>query len=419
MGTLALVAACGGSSTSVKRGQAVVFDTFDAFSGPNADFGTTEYSGCPPAVLLINQAGGILGHRAVCKATDTRGDPADAVLAGHQLLASTPNLVGVLGPSSLDDTATMPLFEGSKIPAFDDGGSIAFNKNQYAYFWRTTPADNVEGFAMAVWARERGYTRAAGMFLNDVSAQGNVPGVVSGYPRVGGRLVINESLTTGQTSYATELQRMMSSHPQVMFTETDPPTAAVLWRELKQDGALLPIIGTIGQTGPDFQKAVTSAVGTADLNKYYVLMEPYSIPGPATQVFARAMAESAKQVPSYAKSDDGSNPIQNAYDDVNIMALAMVAAHSVTPAVYNTYIESVVQPGKGKVVVSTYAAGKKALEAGKKIRYVGAIGPITFNRYHNSTGVFAAVIPSEGYRQTGSLVSTGTLAKVMAGTTSG
>jgi len=33
--------------------------------------------------------------------------------------------------------------------------------------------------------------------------------------------------------------------------------------------------------------------------------------------------------------------------------------------------------------VHTFAAGKAALAAGKKIRYVGASGPVFFPKYHN------------------------------------
>jgi len=46
----------------------------------------------------------------------------------------------------------------------------------------------------------------------------------------------------------------------------------------------------------------------------------------------------------------------------------------------------VTEPGKGKVVVYTYAQGVKALKAGKKIRYYGAGGPVNFNKYNNSFG---------------------------------
>ena len=48
-------------------------------------------------------------------------------------------------------------------------------------------------------------------------------------------------------------------------------------------------------------------------------------------------------------------------------------------------------PGKGKKVVYTFAQGKAALLAGKKIQYMGATGLIDFDKWHNSFGNQEAV----------------------------
>src|ERR1700749_4777906 len=72
------------------------------------------------------------------------------------------------------------------------------------------------------------------------------------------------------------------------------------------------------------------------------------------------------------------------------MALAMLAAKSTSPAVFNKDVMTVTEPGSGKTVVTSFAAGKAALAAGKQIQYVGAGGPIVFNQWHNSTGAFEA-----------------------------
>ena len=78
------------------------------------------------------------------------------------------------------------------------------------------------------------------------------------------------------------------------------------------------------------------------------------------------------------------------YDSFNIMALAMVLAKSTNPSKWNASITSITNPRPGAVVVSTYAQGLQALKQGKSIRYVGAQGAVDFDKYHNSSGVFAA-----------------------------
>ena len=62
------------------------------------------------------------------------------------------------------------------------------------------------------------------------------------------------------------------------------------------------------------------------------------------------------------------------------MALAMLAAKSTSPGVFNKDVMTVTDPGPGKTVVTSFAAGKAALAAGKQVQYVGAGGPIVFNQ---------------------------------------
>jgi hypothetical protein len=124
--------------------------------------------------------------------------------------------------------------------------------------------------------------------------------------------------------------------------------------------------------------------------RYFEGMQPYAPPsGPAWQTYNKAVLGSGSQVPK--PSQWSSDPYSMTYyDGVNVMALAMLAAKSTNPAVFNKDVMNVTEPGAGKTVVTSYAAGKAALAAGKQIQYVGAGGPIVFNHWHNSTGAFEA-----------------------------
>lgn len=371
----------------------LVLNTYNAFSGPTATFGFYEFSGCPPAAYEVNQAGGILGHPLKCTTTDTRGDPADAVLAAQKMLATTKNLVGILGPSSIVDTAVMPDLNKGRVPAFDDGGTVLLCHTHYPYFWRTLPDDNVAGFALALWAHDKGYTRTAAAFANDVSAEGNNPGVVKGVPALGGKLVADLTVTPDQTSYETEIQRISSSHPQAIFTEMDPQTAGVFFGELKQAGDLVPIIGTSGDVGPEFLKALTAAIGKPDVKKYFTIVYPWaSTSGPAWSAWDHALMRAPGEYKN-PKQFSNNSYSEAPYDDAIIMALAMEAAHSTNPSVYNKDIVDVTKARPGAVVVHTFPAGLAALKKGKHIQYVGVTGAFAFNQYHCSTGLYADVAP--------------------------
>ena len=396
------VAACsssGGSSSSgggSSPASTLAVGEFNPFTGPDAAFGPEMVAGCIPATRLINAGGGVLGHQMSCVQEDTRGDPADAVPAAQKMMATETSLVGVLGPSSDEALATVPLLNTGHVPMFVDTGQAAFDHTTDAYFWRITPADDVKGYAMALWAHKAGYTRAAAVFGNDAGAQSDVPTLVKAFTGLGGTIVYNEPFALDQSSYRSEVESILATHPQVIFTEVDPQTGATFLSELQQLHGLVPVIGTEVSLQAPWLKAVNTAIGAGSMARYYEGMQPYAPPsGPAWQTYNKALLASGSQVPK--PSQWSSDPYSMTYyDAVNVMALAMLAAKSTSPAVFNKDVMTVTEPGSGKTVVTSFAAGKAALAAGKQIQYVGAGGPIVFNQWHNSTGAFEAAKYTSG-----------------------
>ncbi len=369
-------------------------------------------AGCLAAATAVNAAGGVLTDKVACQAVDTRGDPADAVTAGAKMLATTPNLFGVLGPSSDEADATAPLINAAKVTMFADTGEASFDHTKLEYFWRLTPADDSLGYSMALYAKQKGYLRAAAVFGNDISSQGEVPTLVKAFTALGGDMVANEKIALGQSSYQPEVEQLIAAKPQVIFTEASPQANATFFAELQQLGHLIPIIATQAALVPAWFSAVTGAIGKPTLAKYFVGSEPYApASGPGWQVYNKYVLASAG-VAKPASQWSADSYSMTDYDGVIIMALAAVAAKSTSPAVYNKYIESVTSDPTGTVQVNTYAEGLAALKAGKKIDYVGAGGPVSFSPYHNSNGGFEIA----GYQPNGStpLVDTISAASIAA-----
>jgi branched-chain amino acid transport system substrate-binding protein len=400
---LALSACSSGGSNNGKGSTPLEIAVYSPFSGPNADYGFFEHAGCPPAVKLINAAGGVEGHTLYCKIVDNRGDPADAVPAAQQMLATSNNLVAIIDGDSGLLSSTVPLFDRAHIPDISAGGDVAFDKNHYQYFWRTIPGDDVSGYAVAAWAKKKGYTRTAAVFANDNASQGNVPGLLAGAKNLGITVGVNEAIALDQTSYETEIQKVVSTHPQAIATEADPQTGGVFYGQLKQAGGLVPIVGTSGTIGEDWNKAVIAAIGKADFDKYFTILTLYApSKGQAWKTWDKALLASGSQV---KKAAQYANQIyaEIPYDNVNLLALAMVAAHSTDPKVFNSYIPKVADGGANAVVVHTFAQGKKALTAGKHISYVGVTGSVHFDKYHNSAGVWADLEPDNNNKVVGIL----------------
>ncbi len=392
LAALALTAAaCGSSSGSGSSGPKgnLEFAIFHSFSGPNAAYGPEAAAGCYPAASVINAAGGILGHKVHCTPVDDKGEPADAVPAANRMLASSSSLVGVVGAGSNEATAVVPLFQQAQMPIFSTTGQASFDHTNATYFWRILSPDSAQGSAMAAAAKHLGFTRVGTLFGNDVAAQGSAPTAIAGVKRIGVNLVANQTLAVGQSSYRSEATSMAGAKPQAIISEADPQTSATYFSELSQVGSVPKLITDPVSQEPNWRKAMSGAIGTSFLNKQDYAVVAFSPPTSAAyKVYTSALRASAKQVSNPMQWDADLYSVAD-YDSVVIMALAMDAAHSDAPAVYNRYITKVTAPSSGATVVHTYAAGKAALAKGKHIQYVGAVGPLHFNKWHNAGNAFA------------------------------
>jgi branched-chain amino acid transport system substrate-binding protein len=389
--TVSATAACSSSAQSgAVQHSTLTVAAFNPFTGPDGAFGPEMMAGCLTAVTAVNAAGGVLSNKVACSAVDTRGDPADAVTGAAKMLATTSHLFGVLGPSSDEADSTAPLINAAKIPMFADTGEASFDHTTLPYFWRMTPADDVQGAAMALYAKQKGYLRGAAVFGNDIGSQASVPTLLRAYSALGGQMVLNQKITLGQTSYQPEVEQLIAQHPQVIFTEASPQADATFLAELQQlnGGHLIPVIGSDASIEPQWLTAVSGAIGKPTLSKDFVAEQPYApTSGGGWQAYNKALLVTAG-VTKPASQWTGDPYSMVDYDGVIIMALAATAANSTTPSVWNAYIPKVTTAGPGVMVVNSYAAGVAALHAGKTIDYVGATGLIAFNQYHNSTGGF-------------------------------
>jgi len=323
------------------------------------------------------------------------------------MLATTSHLLGVLGPSSDEADSTTPLINAAKIPMFADTGEASFDHTNLPYFWRMTPADDVQGIAMALYAaKKKGYLRGAAVFGNDIGSQGSLSTLEKAYSALGGNMVLNQKIALNQTSYQPEVEQLLATHPQVIFTEASPQANATYFAELQQlnSGHLIPVVGsdaTVSQTA--WLSAVATAIGKPTLSKYVTGATPYAAAsGPAWQAYDKALLAAPGVTKPVAQwTDDPYSMVD--YDGVIVMALAATAAKNTSPAVFNAYIPAVTTGSQGAVVVHSYAEGVAALNAGKKIDYVGATGIIAWDKWHNSTGEFEV----QGYQPDGSTPEVG------------
>jgi ABC-type branched-subunit amino acid transport system substrate-binding protein len=378
IGAALALSACGSSASSVDFGQIADFTGVGAavIAYGNASVLSSEHA--------INAAGGILGKKVVNVPVDTKSDPADGLVAVNRALA-TSKIVAVNGPTTDTAPIVIPILTRQHIITMCPCGNPQYDRATDPYFWRLVPPDPVGGETMSLYAKQHGYTRVAAVFGSDSGSQGDLPGVLFGVRATHLQLVAKVGLTPDQTSYRTQVEQLIAAKPQVIFTESDGPTAATFFGELKQLGSQVPIYGTNATLQSPYLKAVATAIGPANLAKYYMAEANASAPtSPAVNAYNTAVTRVGGKLPKPLSQWLNNSFVEANYDGFIMIALAMQASHSTNPAVANAWIPKVTQAGPGKTVVYSYAQGVAALKAHKSIEYVGAAGPIRFDTWHNS-----------------------------------
>lgn len=370
-------AAAASSAASQTPGPPINIGVEGPMTGQYADVGLGFWYGAEAAAAEINAEGGLLGGRQlnVIQADDV-SDPADAVPTIRKLI-DVNHIVALDGPNSTVLPAIQSILVDNTIPTMFQGGTTHFDNNTVQWLWRPSPSDSQLGVAMAAYAIKQGYTKAAMMFASVASAQ-TLSGVVkSTFEANGGTIVSNVVIATGQTSYRSEVEKVVQSNPQVIFLQVDPPTAGPLFTSFSQVNNLaIPFIGSDLTAGSDFITAISPAVA----NKVLVSVEGSTAAGPGAAPFTQY----------YATVQSG-QPVSGAnysYDAVMELALAIQKAGSTDPATFNAAISEVCNPPGTDV--SDWTTALADLAAGQKIHFVGAGGPSAYNQYHNALGQFSA-----------------------------
>jgi ABC-type branched-subunit amino acid transport system substrate-binding protein len=401
------LAACGGSSSSGSGSHAaLVVADVAPFSGVDAALGPTYLVSCDGATQAINKAGGVLGHQLNCTSADTRGDPADAVPAVNKLFATTPNVILAIGATSDEAAAVVPIINNHKTVVFGMTGQDEFDKVKYPYFYRLVPPDLEESYAMVAIAQKLGYKRLALAFGNDIGSQTFVQPAISAISKAGITLTANETLDLTATTFRTEAQKIVSSHPDAILTEALGSADPTLFAEIKQlnGGKMIPIIGTSAAISPAFYQAAARAVGASTFaSNFHADNLVTATSGPAYQAFSTALLAVKGKVAN-AQTGNFSTYFTapgavHLYDGINLAALAMIQAKSTDTAKWKPLITTIGDGVPGATVVNSFAQGVAALKAGKKIRYIGPGGPTNFDAFHDSAGI----VQIDTYTSTGSV----------------
>ncbi len=380
-----LLAACASSSGSsgAPSSGPITYGVLSCFTGRLASLGQAMLQGSQVAKAVINKAGGVNGQQIKLVTGDTSCDVADGVTATSQMI--TKNVSGVIGPETQEINGVEPILDAQHIVDEFQGGDTARDHQADPLFFRDSPSDSQLGVAMALYGQMKGYKKAALLFYTDPAAQTFIKPITATWQKLGGTVLTTVNVTPDQTSYLSQVRQVLATHPQVIFTQEDPPTAAVLFREFKQlGGQNIPWIGTDVTSGSDFLKAIGYQTAHAHLTSVF-----------GTSVSGQASSGFLNEFNVLFPSQKSAGPLANAnyaYDAVISLALADDYAKTTDGTTVAKDMTKVTNPPG--TACFTYASCLALLKAGKKINYEGASGSLDYNQFNNTFGPYGAFVSS-------------------------
>ena len=349
----------------------------------NADIGQSIGSAVALAKRKINEAGGYAAQPIVLVPADegVAGvgiDPAIAALLDAHVDA-------IIGPaSSTNALAGLGEIVDAGVVACSPTASASLLDNfpDRNLFFRTIPSDSLQALAIGEAVDRTGASRATVAYIDDTYGQAFADSIAA-------------SLQT----------KGIEQTDPVAYSADNPSIKAAAAKVASFAAGVVVVIGD-ATSGPVILNAIDA--GEAVTQPVYVVNDAMRRPTASAEPMGESLAKRVTGVSPVAYSTDvqflaeigatNENPspyAANAFDCVNLIALAALASHSTQPAAIAAMIPSVSDSG---TPCMTFADCSADLAAGSNINYDGPGGPVTIN---NKGDLSAANFEFFGFDATG------------------
>jgi neutral amino acid transport system substrate-binding protein len=354
------------SSTSAWAADDIAIGVLTPLTGAGGVEGPSMLKAMQAAAAEVNAAGGPLGRKLRLIAEDDQTEPEAAVRAAHKLvdIDKVPAIVGTW--ASGVTVAVAPVAQAAQVVEMSTSGASRITEIQKKGFvYRTEPDDLLFGKAYAELALQRGWKTAAVLGLNVPFTASTVAAFRERFEQGGGKVLSFITYNAEQTSFKSETIQAFQGNPDFIHISGYEPDVTGILRAAFEANLKKPFVI------PSF------AVSTATIANL----------GPAAEgliMVAEGVDEKAGAFKSIEKlfPEDSYQPHPaQAYDMINLVALAIEAAKDASGAGINSKLKEV--SGPAGTVVSSFAEGAKLLRNGQAINYNGASGPIDFDQNGN------------------------------------
>lgn len=340
----------------------------------------------------INAEGGIGGKDVNLVRGDSEGTVDGGVLAARKL-ANTDQALAFIGPTSLSFTGVRQVITDTGMPIVTPAaGTVELDAAGTELFHRSVPSDSLGGRAIAKAISDAGALLDGESFGTVSLMVGDAPALVSFEEPIqaamedyGTPLTSSIRYSVNRESYRSEVADVLGDDPDMIVLVGSPADSAKIMQQAQQSGYDGGWFVTQDQTNAEYIELAGGDV----VEGIYGLQE--AAPEAAADL-REQFTEALGHEPDIFQT--------NAYDAVNLVGLAMYLADAedgeVSRETIDARLEDVANPDEGDVVVTTFAEGKEAIDAGDGIDYQGLSGPVDFDEYGNITAPFDILQVQDG-----------------------
>ncbi len=351
-------------------GQAASKSVELAFNELNKAAGSTGIAGCKLAFDLRDaQSQGSVAVDQARQLVDLKKVP--AIIGGIISSVSIPIVTSVTGPAGV-----VQISPASTSPTLT---KLGIEGKTGGWFFRTITSDALQGTAAAKYAIDQGMKTLAIVHVNNDFGVNMLAEFRRAYEALGGKVVGVTPYNPQQPSYAAEVTNALKGDPPALYFIGYPGDGTTIVRTWIQQGGPQKFLLNDGMNAADFIKGVgpqflANAFGTSS----------GTTKTPSTEFFAGAYPAMS------GGFDAGAPAADRAFDAGAILGLAIAQAGKFEAAAIRDAIRKVTDPA-GEVVHAGpqgFARALQLIKENKPIRYVGVIGPVSFDRNGDIVGPF-------------------------------
>lgn len=368
---LSALALSAGMPRLVRAADPMKIGTLLDYSGALEAYGKPVQNGTILAAEQFNKAGGPLGRMIELVHRDSQTNPTAAIDAAKKLV-EVDKVVAIVG--SLGSGVSLAVATSVTVPSGIVQISPASTSPQLTdlddkgFLLRTCPSDALQGKVSGRLARELGLQTVSTIFVNNPYGSGLSKNFALAFQEKGGKVPATVAYEEGKPSYRGEVEQALRDKPAALAMFSYPENGVTIMRQALELGFKGKFLLADGMKAPE----VVTNVGAQYLKETF-----------GTAAGSRDSSAKTRFLEAYTARFGEKPPkpyIDNGYDAIAVIALAIQQAKSSNPKAIRDAIAQVANPPGEAIEPGEFDKAVQLLGQGQKINYRGASGDVDFDQ---------------------------------------